>query len=176
MKKLNEIVKEMLDNHGGGQTFFDNLDAEIRENNDLIRVFLDEYVYEYIDTSEDYPDTIIVSGRFGRALQQYGLEEELRRELHIRLIVVNGGLRKGEPIDDFKEFVNNYHMSMCHGNYIFIDDSFYSGKTRDVVKDKIESYNGTLLHTIVLYDGSIKKDDNVTSMYRYYDNHGLKEE
>lgn len=162
---INEIVKQMLEEHEGGEVFFDNLDEAIRKDNNILSTFLDT-VDHIIEVSDVNINHVIVSGNFGRALHNYGAGEHLWVAYDIDLIVVNGSLRKGQAIDEFGEFMNK-----PDGNYLFLDDSFYSGKTRNVIKDKIESYGGKLIHTHVLYDGCYETHDDVSSMYRYYDNH-----
>ena len=171
MKTLNEIVKQMLDEHGGGSIFFDNLDAEIRNSNELIEHFVHDYVSDLLHKYRI--DYVIVSGRFGRVfVNTESLIYQLYYYHNVDTISVNGNLRGSGVVEDFNI------RAPRHGekyNFLFIDDSFYSGKTRDKIKDKIESYGHNLAHTIVLYDGSADKDDNVSSMYRYYDNYNKEE-
>jgi len=71
-------------------------------------------------------------------------------------------LRKGESIIDLSPF-NVYNK-----NFIFIDDSFYSGKTRNCIDAELQKYDSKIIRTIVCYDGSKEKDDTVSSLYRYY--------
>lgn len=165
MIRINEIVDKMLKEHKEGNKFFDNLDEAIRTDRNILSAFLDR-VEDMLDSWSKEVNHIIVSGNFGRALHNFGISEHFWIAYDIGVVVVNGSLRKDEPIDNFGEFMNS-----SDGNYVFLDDSFYSGKTRDVIKDKIESYGGQLVHTYVLYDGSKDEDESVSSMYRYYDNH-----
>lgn len=158
MNKLNEIVKQMLEEHEGGEIFFDAVDNEIRNNDDILYHFLYKYVKEKM-----WKYNIIMSGRFGRAMVNSTDIKWLCDEIYqTDCILVNGSLRKGDKVEDFKTQVDEMK------EFIFLDDSFYSGKTRDAVRDKLESYGCKLVETIVLYDGSKVKDDTVTSMYRYY--------
>ena len=85
-----------------------------------------------------------------------------------KIIVINGGLRKDNVIIPFWENFNIEEKKI-----VFIDDSYYLGRTRDKIKMAIEEKNGTLINTYVFYDGSKTKDDSVKSFYRYYDFHEI---
>lgn len=154
---INNIVKECLEEHEGGEVFFDNLDEKIREKGiiDTLIKFVSEkeMVLPY-----NLPQNIVVSGKFGRTFSS------LYTPI-LPIIVFNGGLRKGEKIDSILEGID-----VKGERFIFIDDSFYSGKTRDVIKEELERNGATLEQTYVVYDGSLEKDENVHSLYRYYDN------
>jgi hypothetical protein len=59
-----------------------------------------------------------------------------------------------------------------HGSgkdFILLDDSFYSGRTRGLIRDELQQQGGRLLHTYAIYDGSRERDPEVTALYRYYD-------
>lgn len=152
---LNDIVENMLREHIGGEKFFDHLDEHVRKE----KVIIDELLE--ILPLHNY--NIIVSGGFGLFFYNYFVNQ--RRILKDdNIIVVNGSLRKNKPIIDLtylKEFINDKE-------FIFVDDSFYSGKTRNVVKAEIERLGGKLINTYVVYDGSKQKDLTVKSLYRYY--------
>ena len=90
----------------------------------------------------------------------------MNKEFYESIIVVNGSLRK-EGI--FVEFEKEYNF--IDKRLIFIDDSYYLGRTRNKIKTAIEMQNGQLISTYVFYDGSKIKDDHVHSFYRYYDNY-----
>lgn len=152
MNKIDFIVKEMIEKHVGGETFFDNLDDEIRKNINIID--------ELIDMIPDFKNkNIIVSGSFGRVFFDY---IKLISLYPNRIVWVNGGLRKGKSIQiDFSNHKNR--------EFIFIDDSFYSGKTRDIIDCELYKYSSYISSTYVAYDGSKNKDDTVNSLYRYYE-------
>lgn len=158
MIKLNEIVKECLEQHVGGEKFFDALDEKCRDDFSLLTSMID------LIKNVNY-DYIIVSGKFGNAFKDFCINNH--QELINKLIVVNGGLRHGIEISDY---YNHYNVN--DKEVIFLDDSFYLGRTRDSIKNSLEENNASLIHTYVLYDGSKIKDNKVTSFYRYYDNYG----
>ncbi len=54
-------------------------------------------------------------------------------------------------------------------DFVLLDDSFYSGKTRGLIRDELERQGGRLVHTYVIYDGCRGRDPEVTGLYRYYD-------
>ena len=83
--------------------------------------------------------------------------------------LVPGGLRHDASKINLAPFADN-----IKGNtFLFIDDSYFSGKTALVVKEEIERLGGVFKGTLVAYDGSKVKEENVWSLYRYYDYHDI---
>lgn len=77
--------------------------------------------------------------------------------------MVNGGIRSGAKVE-IDKFPSNT-------NCVFLDDSFYSGTTRDsIIKSLQRCGSYVLSDSYVIYDGSktVGKDTNVHSMFRYY--------
>lgn len=148
--KLNTIVDELLSKFIGGETYFDKLDDALKcpSNFDIVA-----NLFSNLKNSD-----VIMSGGFGyhvQALHQKGL-------IPLKsLVVVNGSLRNGEVTK-----VNGWVES--HVDYVFVDDSFYKGRTRDKVEEYVKSFNSSLKQTTVVYDGSHEKDDTVFSLYRYH--------
>ncbi len=103
---------------------------------------------------------IIVSGKFGSFFQNYLNYKDIEG---LKVMHVDGGLRTGTKLDleVFRDLINKQY-------FIFIDDSFYSSKTRDTIQTEIERLGGTLLKTFVIYDGSKDFDKKVMGLYRYY--------
>lgn len=153
MSGLNEIVKECIKQHEGGEKFFDALDERIRSSKGLLHAMMTMISMSGINFSH-----IITSGKFGKVFKDFVSEEYPL----INTISVNGSLRKdGEITAQEREDLRG-------GAAIFVDDSFYSGKTRDKVKKYVEDCGGKMPATFVFYDGSKVKDETVHSMYRYY--------
>ena len=149
------MVNDLLIKYVGGETFFDALDEEIRIN--------DAWLYTMINhvlTNEEF-DGFIVSGKFGKRFKDFYLNNYHPNK---EVLVCNGALRKGNDIG-----LDNYDLN--NKKYIFLDDSFWSGKTRDVVQKYVEENNGIFLKSYVFYDGNKEKSQNVESFYRYYDFH-----
>ena len=142
---LNDLVSDLLRQHNGGEVFFDHLDEALRNSSTIMEAL--------IKTLREKTGRIICSGKFGRVFANVAPEP---------VIVVNGGLRSGEKIDDLS------YLDLKGQKFIFVDDSFYLGRTRDRIKDELERQGAHLIHTFVIYDGSKIKDENVTSLYRYH--------
>jgi hypothetical protein len=155
--RVNEIVKEMLQKHVGGKEFFENLDLSVR-NYDVVQSLYD-LIEKVNGTNLVY---FIVTGRFGiffsNWIRYYGTESDI-------LYIVNGGLREGEEIISLELFKNDLNRQ----GFIIIDDSYYSGKTNNIIKQHVESLGGRYEGTFVVYDGSPEKSENVHSLYRYYE-------
>lgn len=154
---LNPLIDLLLRRYVGGIPFFNKLDNMIRKNKAYLAYMINEV------TAKESFDYIIVSGNFGKEFRKYCKKNSLLKD---KVICVNGSLRENENIIPFwKDYdINNKKI-------IFIDDSFYSGRTRNKVKEAIINNKGIYLRTYVYYDGSKTKEDDVISFYRYYDYH-----
>ena len=164
---IDQIVQELLDLHVGGVTFFDHLDATWRTPAgwSVVRELLGRaLVQQYSSSSgpfeKTFPGAIPIStGRFGMYLTNaFGVD----------LILVTGGLRTTAPMDDLWWLRQKHERGLSH-DFILLDDSFYSGKTRGLIRAELERQGGRLVHTYTIYDGSWERDPEVTSLYRYYD-------
>ena len=65
---------------------------------------------------------VIASGEIGLCLYNYGFPID---------IIVQGGLRKNKEVLDLSPFID------ANKDYVFIDDSYFSGKTAQVIKEEI---------------------------------------
>ena len=156
MNRLNEKIAEILRQHPEGEPFFDALDAMIRGDQNILEAFMN-FVYSKVE-SKRYG--IILSGNFGNAVfSAYGLD---LYQNFSDVILVSGGLRKGEVPVIFKE-------NLGATDYIFLDDSFYSGTTRNSIASVLGSLNGRIVKTFVIYDGAKVRQKDVLSMFRYFD-------
>ena len=151
--KLEGIIQNLLDTHKGGEKYFDNFDAEMlkEENLDIV-----------LSIFEPYKGTnIAVSGKFG----SYALELYKKGIIECKTIIrFNGGLRKGF-IKEI-EYIGDHNWA--GKGFVFIDDSFYRGRTRNRINQFLNVANSRIVHTSVVYDGSIEKDEKVTSLFRYH--------
>lgn len=61
-----------------------------------------------------------------------------------------------------------YYDIVCK-NWIFIDDSYYLGRTRAGISVALKKVrpDASIYETYVIYDGSMGRADKVKSMYRY---------
>lgn len=156
--KIDYLVEECLKQHEGGEKFFDAIDEKLRNDNLLLTMILGRVL------EKEKFDYIIVSGKFGIVFKNF-CTQHFDKELAKNIIVVNGSLRNEEVKITFPEEYDINNKSL-----VFIDDSFFLGRTRDKIKNTIENKGGNLLYTYVFYDGSKNKDSSVYSFYRYYDN------
>jgi len=148
--KLNSIVDELLSKFIGGETYFDKLDDALKhpENIDIV-----SNLFSNLKDSD-----VIMSGGFGYYVQDLYNKGLITLK---SLVVVNGSLRQGE-VTKVSQWVEPTL------EYVFVDDSFYKGRTRDKVQGFLNGMGCTLKGTVVVYDGSHVKDDTVHSMYRYH--------
>lgn len=155
---LNEKIGVILRQHKEGEEFFNALDFMIKGDRSILEDFLHFFMNDAGRTLE--LTKLIVSGGFGNAIMtMYGdrLIETFRE-----VIVTNGGIRLGNEALIFKDKL------LCK-NWIFIDDSYYLGRTRagiSVALRKIRP-DASIFETYVIYDGSMGRADKVKSMYRY---------
>lgn len=156
--QMSQIVQKCIDSHGGGEEYFNELDDLIKNDEDFLMSYL-------IHISQSCVKNIIVSGGIGYKIAS--LKHKYNWFLDgYNIEYVNGSLRKGLPI----QYSNWKLDSYKNQPFIFVDDSYYSGKTLRIVKTYIEEVLGGYLHSsYVFYDGSEDNLDDVKSLYRYYD-------
>ena len=157
---LNEKIGKILTQHEEGEDFFNTLDYMIKGDRDILEDFLHFFMNDAGKRLNLNDTGLVVSGGFGNAIMtMYGdrLTENFRE-----VIVTNGGIRLGNEALIFKDKL------LCK-NWIFIDDSYYLGRTRagiSVALKKIRP-DASIYETYVIYDGSMGRADKVKSMYRY---------
>lgn len=149
-QKIFDKVNKCLEKYIGGEKFFDELDKMVKFDVDVLGKFIKD-IKENCGTYKT-----IASGEFGMCLHNYKLSVD---------IIVQGGLRNGDKILDLSKFVSPGE------EYIFLDDSYFSGKTATVVKKEVERCGGKFVKCCVVYDGSQMPIHKVESQYRYYDYH-----
>lgn len=155
--EIQNVVNQFLEKYVGGEEFYDALDEQIRIH--------DIWLYAMIARIEKETsyDRWIVSGKFGRRFYEF-VKTNIGEEGAQKILVTSGSLRKGKAIGLEEEDLTGLE-------FLFIDDSFWSGKTRDVIQRYLEKNHAHLKKTYVFYDGSKKKEETVESFYRYYDYH-----
>ena len=150
-----ETVNELLEQYIGGQIFFTELDKAVKFDKQV----LDELIKK-AKTLWGNNVCTIASGEIGLAMHNLGVNIDY---------LVPGGLRH----DASKINLTPFSESIKGNTFLFIDDSYFSGKTALVVKEEIERLGGIFKGTLVAYDGSKVKEENVWSLYRYYDYHDI---
>ena len=159
---MRPIVDKCFEKYRGGESYFNELDKMIKDNETLLVLFL---LYA-VQNSGIY--NVILSGGIGLRYMQLQLQNKIPN--YINLMVVNGGLRKDNEITG--GIMSNCEIipeSLYNKQIIFIDDSFYSGKTANKIEDFLRSRGSSIFTTYVFYDGSKEKYGSVKSLYRYYD-------
>ena len=167
--QLNYLVKEMIAKHTGGREFYDALDKAV-QSEEYFEYF--RKLYQLCQTDghwlEDHHG--IASGNFGVALHNWLRGKpwgERPSDWDFGLLLTPGGLRYGNGEVNLGSFAKQ----IKNKKFVFFDDSFFSGTTRDTIADALTRYGGELVHSFIVYDGSRKEDPKVTSLYRYYDHH-----
>lgn len=152
--KLFERVNELLEKYIGGQILFTELDKAVKFDKQMLIELVNAVDRKYC------LDTIftIASGEMALALHNFDIEVDF---------IVPGGLRN----DPSKINLEPWAKAINNGKFVFIDDSYFSGRTVLVIQNEIERLGGKFLGSYVIYDGSKIKEDNVDSLYRYYDNY-----
>lgn len=168
--ELNAKIIALLREHPeGGENFFNALDLMVRSELDILHSF-----FAFVDNDDWLASLLhdptrsvglVLSGKFGLAFFNRFQNSSIFRYTD-DVIIVNGGIRTGAEVELYKD--NNTFFAK---DYIFLDDSFYSGKTRDGIDAAIKAHNPQrgIIHSFVVYDGSRYKQDNVSSMFKYYD-------
>lgn len=157
---MHPIVSECLDKYKGGESYFNELDSLIKNDEVLMVLFL---AYAVQDSGIH---NVILSGEIGAKYTRLQLHRKIPE--YINIGYVNGGLRKGDSIRNTYFGNGNCIPDYFSNKVIFIDDSYYSGKTANKVRNFIESLGGEVIKNYVFYDGSKEKHDDVVSLYRYY--------
>jgi len=147
MQKVFDKVNECLEKYIGGTAFFDELDRLVKFDKEVLMQYYDMVACN--NTAKT-----IASGEFGLCLHNYQIPVD---------ILVQGGLRKGVPICDLSNFI------ISGEKYLFLDDSYFSGRTAQVVKEEVEKHGGIFVGCHVVYDGSLSPIHEVKSIYRYCD-------
>ena len=145
---ITNIVDSVLNKYKEGQLFFSNLDLSFR-NKKVIDILLASIPNKY---------KIVTSGSFGRTISRlYPYKTNL---------LLPGDLRHKSKYD-----LTPQRKYIKKQDYIFLDDSYYSGRTVNVVRKALEEQRGNLVKTFVIYDGKKTKEKDVEYFYRYFDNH-----
>ena len=150
--KISILVNRLLKKHTGGEAYFDELDEEIRKpgNIRLIKTLM---------AGIDHDTTIVSTGKFGLWLY--------RQFPKHNIYAFDGGHRTGtKPF----AMLNYSGEGRCRNrSCIFVDDSFYSGTTRNKIDDYIMgNWKSKIVKSLVVYDGSKDRDLSVFSLYRYH--------
>ena len=166
----NEKIIAMLKQHPeGGEKFFNALDLMIRSDKNIIESFC-LLIKEFLSSGRSTSTCAVLSGHFGRYMLNT-CSNFLKNNFN-EILLVNGGIRTGNKVE-----LDYLPKSK---NLVFIDDSIYSGNTRDQI---IKALNKTvrfgeknyiLTDTFVVYDGMKIRQLSTHAMFRYYDQENIK--
>jgi len=169
IKRIDTIVKDISKTTPGGNLFFDKLDSEIKKpkNIDII-VKLFEKIYR--DFGLHY--NLVVSGGFGDLIMFLVRRGDIKCEGSI--LQVSGGLTSHftdmDKIKKVKEVIIQKKIGDINNkDFIFVDDSFYSGTTGFSIDQFLKRLGSKILKTYVVYDGNDTKSANRIALYNYYD-------
>lgn len=139
----------------GGTEFFDRMDA-VLSSDYFYQVQLDRFL-------EQHPDKyIVVSGKWGYGFTNWMMKYHVRSFWHmLSSTPFPGGLRHND--------LPPLNMDLRTGEYVFLDNSCYRGRTRDKIASRIQECGGELIDSLILYDGSIEPLAGVKGLYRYHE-------
>ena len=155
--KIENLVKELIQQYGGGKEFFDALDDRIKTVNN------EDLTLSLVRGCED--KWLVSTGGFGDKLHKLYEEGKIKCR---GVLVFNGKIMTKD------KGVTYYYPSdfdIEDREFVFVDDSLFSGKTFRVIEDFLKKHNSTIEYISVIYDGSKEKSPKIHSLYRYYDKH-----
>lgn len=150
-----ETVNRLLEQYIGGQIFFTELDKAVKFDSHILK----QLVTKIEEAYDEYVLTI-ASGEIGLAMHNLGVPVDF---------LVPGGLRHDPSKINLAPFADRIKGH----KFVFIDDSYFSGRTALVVKEEIERLGGIFIGSLIAYDGAREKDPSVDSLYRYYDHYDI---
>lgn len=152
--RLDNIVNNLLKQHRGGRAFFDALDQAIKDvtSYDMVLALLKGNTNEWI----------VSSGEFGDNIYKLWKENKFKCK---GVLVFNGKMQT------YKIGVTGWYpkdFDLNNKQFIFIDDSLFSGSTFRKVDNFLREYNSKIKSVSVIYDGSREKNKMIKSFFRYY--------
>lgn len=166
-EKVNNWIKEISKETKGGNLFFDKIDDKIKSDKNII---IDLFTNINKDFGTNY--NLVVSGEFGNLVFHLLRKDDIICKGSI--LLVSGGLTSHfNDMDKIKK-IKEVRIIRKSGNienkdFIFVDDSYYSGTTEFSINHFLKSYNSKIIKTYIVYDGNDKRDKDRISIYNYYD-------
>lgn len=153
--KLRYIVSDIKSKYKGGKPFFDALDDRIKDINNR------DMIYDLVKGCEN--EWIATSGEFGDVLYHMYKQGKFKCK---GVLVFNGKmLTQGFGVS----FWYPKDFDISNKEYVYVDDSYFSGNTVNKIKEFLIDENSTIKNVLVIYDGSLNKNNSVKSFFRYYD-------
>lgn len=170
--KVCNIINQSLNKWIGGEKFFDELDREFRksENLDIIKSIL----YKIIQNNGNFCN-IVVTGKFGEWIKIQLIDKKIV-PFNGTLLLVSGSITSHQgflhKIQKDKKIEIIYKSGDIENKeFIFFDDSYYSGTTFTSISNFLSLKNSTIKKSYVIYDGSDKVLPSRWSAYNYYKHH-----
>jgi len=133
------------------------------DNMDMIRK-----MFEIIEKQEGNVN-IVSSGSFG--LWIYQLVEEGEIEFDGNIVIVSGQIRKVKEDEGNKIIILKQRHDIEDEEFIFMDDSYFSGGTRDKINDFLKKFGSKITRSFVFYTHNPENPKKVYSSYCYSENH-----
>lgn len=133
----------------------------IRSDYSIAKMLIDK-INNYFYSDSLSKIGVVLSGKFGYTF--YNNFSNFLNNHFKEVVITNGGIREG------REAYLGVDSLKCN-EFIFIDDSYYSGKTAKGLEEALQKVNknAKITETFVVYDGCKKKTNTVISLFRYYD-------
>lgn len=159
MKKMKEIVKLCIEKYKGGNKYFHEMDNLIKYDSEILQEMLDKV---------EKTKFIVLSGAY-----EHNMVKHIKNQKkHRPYVYLSGSPRKNENVKISSTNIKKRQFKFLTG--VFLDDTYFSGKTFFYCKGFVESkFNSKVNGALVAYDGCKHKQQNVDSLYRYYDYHDL---
>lgn len=169
IKRIDTIVKDISKTTPGGNIFFDKLDSEIKKTKN-IDIIINLFEKIYSDFGLNY--NLVISGGFGDLIMSLLKRGDIKCKGSI--LQVSGGLTSHfndmDKIKKVKEVIIQKQIGDINNrDFIFVDDSFYSGTTGFSIDVFLKSLGSNIIKTYVVYDGNDTKSSNRIALYNYYD-------
>jgi len=156
MEKIFSIVEECLDKYKRGNKYFHEIDNKIKNDEEILGEILNRVGSQ----------VIILSGEFGFNMLDY----IMKQKRHYSYIYLSGSPRRNKDVEIYA--MNYYGGKRDNKKAIFLDDTYFSGRTFYYMKGFIEGkFNLKLDMAVVGYDGHSHKLNHLQSLYRYFDYH-----
>lgn len=168
-KRIDQLVKEISIKTPGGNRFFDEIDSAIKNPKNL-DIILHLFKKIYSDFGYDY--NLVVSGEFGDLIGYLIKKGDIICKGTI--LQVSGGITSHftdmNKIKKVKEVnIQKKRGEINNKDFIFVDDSYYSGTTEFSINLHLKKFNSKIIKTYIVYDGNDKKSKDRISLYNYYD-------
>lgn len=144
----------------GGSQHFDHVDQGVRHG----------LFFEALCELADRPRQVVVTGEFGRAFINWwdGIDWQPDEQEIVpsSVVTLRGGLRHVSA--EWWAARWSFPDEGFPGDWTFLDDSYYRGRTLERASDYITAAGGRITSVAVCYDGSREQDERVRSLYRYH--------